>query len=53
MRSAGWSCTLARLVGVRGGPELRTLADARSHILKLSVCEQSELRCAGQIARGV
>jgi hypothetical protein len=34
-RATGWSAPLARPVGVNGGPELRTLADARAYVLTL------------------
>jgi hypothetical protein len=34
-RAIGWSAPLARPVGVKGGPELRTLADARAYIMTL------------------
>jgi hypothetical protein len=39
-----WSRRLARPVGVRAGPELRTLADARAYILSLRDGEQKENR---------
>jgi hypothetical protein len=35
---------LARPIGVKGGPELRTLADAREYILALSEGEAKEPR---------
>jgi hypothetical protein len=40
----GWSAPLARTVGVKGGPELRTLADARAYLLTLPEEEQGEPR---------
>jgi hypothetical protein len=43
-RATGWSAPLARTVGVKGGPELRTLADARAYILTLPAGEQGEPR---------
>jgi hypothetical protein len=43
-RSARWSRSLARPIGVKGGPELRTLDDARAYLLTLSAGEQNEPR---------
>jgi hypothetical protein len=39
-----WSRRLARPIGIRNGPELRTLADARAYILLLRDGEQKENR---------
>jgi hypothetical protein len=43
-RATGWSAPLARPVGIKGGPELRTLADARAHLLTLPEAQQGEPR---------
>jgi hypothetical protein len=43
-RAAGWSQPLARPIGDKGGPELRTLGDARAYILTLPAGEQDEPR---------
>jgi hypothetical protein len=43
-RRKGWARSLARPVGVKGGPVLRTVADARVYILSLSEAEQNENR---------
>ena len=42
MAKRGWDCPLARPVGVKGGPDLQTLADVRAYLLTLSEGEQSE-----------
>jgi hypothetical protein len=34
-RATGWAAPLARPIDVKGGPELRTLADVRAYILTL------------------
>jgi hypothetical protein len=42
--AADWDCPLARPIGVKGGPELRTLADVRAYLLTLPEREQGEPR---------
>jgi hypothetical protein len=44
MAKADWDCPLARPIRVKGGPELRTLADVRAYLLTLPEREQGEPR---------
>ena len=40
-RSKGWEASLTHVVAIMRGPTLKTLAEARAHILKLPKAEQS------------
>jgi hypothetical protein len=44
MANRHWDCSLTRPVRVKGGPELRTLADARAYLLTLPETQQGEPR---------